>query len=174
MELDNKKFWVFVIILVFIGALWTMLSDTPKTRMDCLKLGSNLRASLCIQELEKDLPTPTEKPTIKFPINFLQLTDQKMDGNTYYNLNPTYSATLTNRNKVLTATNIVFRFKLYEKYNKTQTCDDQASDTRYFTVTEVVIPGDSRLVKFVVATPLNTSQGFTWSWCADIVDAEAI
>ena len=54
---------IFLLLLFIAYQLYNQKNDTPKTELDCLKLGSNERAAACIKLL-----SPSPKPQEDFPI----------------------------------------------------------------------------------------------------------
>lgn len=56
---------IFILLLLITYQLYQQNTDTPKTKLDCLKLGSDKRAEACLELLKQD------KPQEEFPISYL-------------------------------------------------------------------------------------------------------
>src|SRR5690242_8600037 len=115
-----KYIGIAVVFLLAIIA-FRLLFPPQMTSEDCLKLGSNYRAAKCLEEIGQ--PTPT--PAFFSDSNLLTLSDQKMDGNSYYQPNPTFHADLHNGSS-RSAQNIVAKFTFYKN---TGSCDETPDDT---------------------------------------------
>jgi len=164
-----RKNWGWLLLIGVLGlGIYKYFFSTPTTRMDCLKLGSNLRTELCLAELEKNEPTPTITLFPESELLLLSIQDQKMTGNTTYQPNPIFEATLVNKS-ILNTQNVVLRFKFY-KPGKNVTCDQIPADTQYIDTELFIAAGDSKRIKQVVQTPFDTSRAFTW--CVDIYAAQ--
>jgi hypothetical protein len=154
-----------LLVTLFILALiaYKLLAPQALTKDDCYKLGSNLRMEECLNEIDQK----TQVSPTQFDISQLTILDKKMDGNTYYNSNPTFSATIKN-NGTSAASNVIAKFKFFP-YNSAQSCADDSTDTVYLKISNIILPGDTQLVKQIVTTNFDTSDAFTW--CAEIVSA---
>lgn len=89
-----------------------------------------------------------------------------MTGNTYYNPNPVYTATVENKTSH-TLYDVLVKFTFYPLGKK---CSDLASDTQYVIVSNSILSGDSQAVKTTITTPFDTSGRFTW--CSQVVGAK--
>jgi hypothetical protein len=160
----NTVFKILAALLLFVVIIagYNYIT-TPHTAMDCLKLGSNERSGACLELLQGMTPTPA----FFSDINNIKLSDTKMDGNTYYNPNPTFTGVITNKSDK-TAKDIMLKFKFF-KYNSTQDCNEDSADTVNLMGVTLLSPGDSKTVKMIVPTNFDTSGRFTY--CASILGA---
>lgn len=137
----------------------------PKIRTsDCYLTGSNVRAALCLQEAWNERKKIMGSMPQFEGLYQLALKDAKMTGNSYYEANPTFEATLVN-NSSRTAKNVGVKFKIWQG-NKQGTCNDSSDDTQYVLVSDIISPGDSQRIKTIVQTNVDTSGSFRW--CAEV------
>jgi hypothetical protein len=140
-----------VLIILLVG--YILYLNRPLTEKDCLKLGSDFRATKCLQMINETTPVPTN---ISFNVSQITISDQSMIGNTYGNPNPTYSATVKDGG-VDPAFDVYMKFKFY-KYDANINCNvDDPEDTQYEKVAGVLMPGDPLKVSVVVPTNFDTS-----------------
>lgn len=161
---------IYKVIFVVVGAIFIafyLYQRRPLTREECYRLGSNERMLLCLQEVAQSNPTPEPVLLPDSELGLIILNGGRMTGNTYYNNNPSYEATLQNKTDK-TLYNVIVKFTFFppDKY----TCKDPAFDTQYVNVASVVYPGDSVAIKTAVQTPFDTSGRFTW--CSQVVGAK--
>lgn len=62
---------IFLLLIFIAYRLYTQKEGTPKTELDCLKLGSNARAAACLKLLKKP------KENLDFPVSYLSVSDIK-------------------------------------------------------------------------------------------------
>lgn len=167
--MENKyKAIIIGIVVILIGVFF--YQTRPLTKSECYRLGSNERMLACLAEVESRNPTPTTQPEYltDTELLLLSLNNQHMDGNSYYNQNPTFTGTLQN-NTGRTAYDVMVQFKFFP-YTTGGNCNDASADTEYLNVTPMIISGDSKALKVNVQTPFDTSGRF--SWCAKVVAAK--
>ena len=104
----NYKIFFFIALIVIAVLGYKVYSDNTLTYEECLKLGSNERTAICLQELERRNPQPAE-PTIE-DLSVIEVADPVMDNSR--GLNPYFTATLRN-NGAVGLKNITFRFKFF-------------------------------------------------------------
>jgi hypothetical protein len=167
MDNDTLKTIGFYILIFLAIITWKLLfpSSKPLTRDECFRLGSNERTNLCLLEISQK-EEANKPPPDTFPIYKLIVSDTKMTGNSYYNNNPVYEASIKNTDTA-PAGPIYMRVRFYP-YN-TKECNNSPSDTTYVKVSDLIQGGDTQRVKTTVFTNFDTSGAFTW--CADISSA---
>lgn len=160
---DKYKFIIFIVVIVLGGIYF--YNTKPLTKDECYRLGSNERMYACLAEVAQRNPTQ-DLFLPENQLNQLSLNGGDMKGNSYYNQNPTYSATLQNKTGQ-TLYDVTVRFKFYKSSG---TCNDVSDDTQYVNVAPVIYAGDSKAISTIVETPFNTSGSF--KWCAEVVQAK--
>lgn len=132
-----------LLALIFIGYQIYLNNQTPKDKMDCLKLNSDIRAAACIKILENKNAEP-EKTYKEFPLSNLSIKDLK------YTIGQKkgivieldhLSGTIVN-NYDQAAKNIILRINYYASGN--ETTPFHYADFQPFKVNEI-LPAHSQL-----------------------------
>lgn len=165
---DVYKVIIVAVVAIFLG--FYFYQRRPLTKEECYRLGSNERMAACLADVASRNPSPPPVTLSTNDLYLLTLNGGKMSGNSYYNPNPTYEATLRN-NTGKVVQNVIAQFKFFPYSQKnTGDCNGPSDDTEYVKISNLILAGDSQGVKVVVQTPYDTSKGF--SWCVKIVSAE--
>lgn len=157
-----RIFFIVSILVVLFVLVNSSSGNQNQTRNltieDCVKLGSNERAELCLQEVEKQAKIERAQYPNLSNISLVTTESVSMTGNTYYVPNPTIHATIRNNAPIR-----IFDPTLKITFVKDQSrCEDgdNVIDTQYVTFYSIINAGDTLRVESVVPTNADTSGVF--------------